>query len=57
MKVTTVCGKEVSIYDKPRKNGTRQLLRTRIFGNHGQALEWARQFDDNQKTKEQLNAA
>lgn len=48
IRIAAVCGNEVSIFDKI-VGDRRKLLRVRKFSNHGQALNFADQFEETQK--------
>ncbi len=48
-RVAAVCGSEVLIYGRRQKNGTRPHKETIPFNNPAQALEFARQYDDDQR--------
>ena len=50
IQVAAVCANTVRIYGPvPKHNPVRPLLQVLEFGNRGQALEYARAFDERQR--------
>jgi hypothetical protein len=52
--VAAVCGNQVLIFGRQRSNGTRPFKESSVFGNYGQALAFATEFDENERRKEAL---
>ena len=51
MRVVTVCGNQATIWSKQNKQGGRSILRVRSFNNHGQAKEFAREYEEAEKAR------
>lgn len=55
--VVAVCGNEALVYgDQHEKTGIRPLRRVEVFTNYGQALQFARDFEDPAEKKPKRNA-
>jgi len=52
--VAAVCDNEVIIFDRQRKNGTRERKESQTFPHHGAALAFAVDFDEQQRRLEAL---